>query len=114
MSFPTLPYTDLQTITIYIVDPCLTTTWVPNSVLPITNSVLAPAISTGFTASTVTTTTISCGPISYALSPALLFSVIVDSTALTITVSSTSSSDISSHSVNLIATLDNYVGIITP
>ena len=72
-------------------------------------SVLAsPVLSPQTFASSKVTFALPCGPISYSLSPTTKTFVTLDSVAKTITVESVSAADVGTHSMSLIATLDNY------
>ena len=98
-----LSYSDTSTIILTIAKTCSTASWISSTIPDITSSVNAnPILVQPFSAFKVDVT--GCGSVTYQLTPTLSF-VSIDGTALTISVASTSSSDIGSHAVILVGSL---------
>ena len=100
-------YTDTYVLNVVVVDPCNTPTWNTNSIADIYATVLqSPASITTFTAST---TTGSCGSITYT-SPTTYSIITMNASTRQITVSPTVVTDISTYAMQIVASLASYPG----
>ena len=103
-------YTDTYVLNVVIVDsyPCNTPTWNTNSIADIYATVLqSPASIMTFTAST---TTGSCGSITYTMSPTTYSIITMNASTRQITVSPTAVTDISTYAMQIVASLASYPG----
>jgi hypothetical protein len=99
-------YTDDYVLNVVVVDPCYTPTWNTNSIADIYATVLqSPASITTFTAST---TTGSCGSITYTMSPTTYSIITMNASTRQITVSPTAITDISTYAIQIVASLVSY------
>ena len=104
-------YTDTYVLNVVVIDPCNTPTWNTNSIADIYATVLqSPASITTFTAST---TTGSCGSITYTMSPTTYSIITMNASTRQITVSPTAVTDINSYAMQIVASLVSYPSTTT-
>ena len=104
-------YTDTYVLNVVVVDPCNTPTWNTNSIADIYATVLQSPVSiTTFTAST---TTGSCGSITYTMSPTTYSIITMNASTREITVNPTSVTDINTYAMQIVASLVSYPSATT-
>ena len=95
-------------ITLVLIDPCLTTSFNPNSLSSMTTSVLvSPVLASQNIVACTYVTNIDCGAINYSLDNQFNF-LTLDTNMLTLSLVSTSSGDVGTYNINLVATLVSY------
>lgn len=96
------------TITLVLVDPCVTTTFNPNSVSSMTTSVLvSPVLASQNIVACTYVANIDCGVINYSLDSQYSF-LTLDTDALTLSLVSTSAADVGTYNLKLVASLASY------